>query len=761
MTLRFFINMLLVGFVAVFYSFNKVDDSAPAVTKENKEIDRKIDVLLSQMSLEEKVGQMAQVSIELISVTDENGIAEPHQIDTSKLQKAIIDYHVGSILDAGNHCHTREHWHEIIGAIQKMVSEQTKNKIPVIYGIDAIHGTTYTEGSTLFPQQIGMAATWNPQLVEKGGEVTAYETRASGIPWDFSPVLDIGRNAVWPRFYETFGEDVYLARQMGKAIIRGYEGNNIGDKYRVASCMKHFIGYSFPLSGKDRTPAWIPENFLREYFLPTFADAVNEGAHTLMINSAEVNGTPVHANHQLLTDVLRGELDFKGFAISDWGDIKLLHSHHHIAATDKEAVKIAVNAGVDMSMIPFDFSFCNYLIELVNEGEVSEARIDEAVSRILRVKFELGLFENPVFPFNEYPKFGSEEFRLASLETAGESITLLKNEANVLPLQKSAKILVTGFAANSMRCLNGGWSYTWQGEETDKYAADKLTILEAVQAKVGDENVFYAEGVKYDSKSDENKALRLAKSGDCIVLCLGELSYTEQQGNINDLSLPDVQIEFAKKLAATGKPVILVLTEGRPRVISKFADQMNAILQAYIPGNEGGLAIADILFGDTNPSGKLPYTYPINSNDLTAYDHKHAENTANPLTSNTSYNPQYPFGHGLSYTHFSYSNLTLDQQTLAANGTLKVSVEVTNTGKVKGKEVVQLYISDLYASITPAVKRLRGFDKVELAPGEKKTVTFSVASTDLAFVNRDMKWVAEPGEFEVEISGLKQKFELK
>ena len=759
MTLRAPIYMILLMFAAVCSGFGNVSKNKS--TSDDVLIKKKTDKLLSQMSLEEKVGQMTQISIELISVTDDKGAVEPHQIDTAKLKKAIVDYHVGSILDAGNLCHTLEHWHEIIEAIQKTATAKTKNKIPVIYGIDAIHGTTYTEGSTMFPQQIGMAASWNLELVEKAGGITAYETRASGIPWDFSPVLDIGRNCVWPRFYETFGEDVFLARQMGKSIVRGYEGGDIGNKYKVASCMKHFIGYSFPLSGKDRTPAWIPENLLREYFLPTFADAVKEGAHTIMINSAEVNGTPVHSDHHLLTDVLRNELNFKGFAVSDWGDIKLLHSHHHIAATDKEAVKLAVNAGIDMSMVPFDFSFCDYLIELVKEGEVSEARIDEAVSRILRVKFELGLFDSPVNPIADYPKFGSEEFRQASFETAGESITLLKNEDGVLPLPKTAKILVTGFAANTLRSLNGGWTYTWQGEQADKYCHGKLTTLKAIQAKIGETNVSFAEGVNFDAVIADDKALQLAKSCDYIVLCLGELSYTEQQGNINDLDLPDAQIEFAKKMAATGKPVILVLTEGRPRVISKFADQMSAIVQAYVPGNEGGLAIADILFGDINPSGKLPYSYPRYSNDLTAYDHKYAENTGNPLTSNTVYNPQFPFGFGLSYTQFSYSNLLLDKTVMSNDGKMKISVDVTNAGKVTGKEVVQLYVSDLYASITPSVKRLRGFEKIELAPGEKKTVTFEISAGDLAFVNRDLKSVAEPGDFEVEINGLKQKFELK
>ncbi len=724
-------------------------------------IEMRIDKLIGQMTLEEKVGQMTQVTIDVISVVENGQIKEPHETDTAKLRKTIVDYHVGSILNVAGHAYTRAHWFEIISAIQSMATQKTRLHIPVLYGIDAIHGVTYTEKSTLFPQEIGLAATFNPQLAEQAASITAYETRASYIPWNFSPVLDLGRQPAWPRFWETLGEDVFLAKTMGSAMIRGYEGDDISNKYKVASCLKHYMGYSAPVSGKDRTPAWIPENYLREYYLPTFEAAIKAGAHSIMINSGEINGTPVHADYHILTDILRGELKFKGIAVSDWEDIKRLYTTHHVASSPKEAVKMAVMAGVDMSMVPLDFSFYEYLLELAKDGEVPQSRIDQAVRRILRVKMELGLFEHPYYPATDYPKFGSEEHRLVSLAAARESVTLLKNENGILPLPKTAKVLVTGFAANSMRCLNGGWTYTWQGQLTDKYAAYKSTTLESIQAKIGAENVMFAQGTGYDSLSDMNNALRLAQSSDYIILCLGELSYTEQIGNINDLYLPDAQVEFAKKLAATGKPVILVLTEGRPRIISRFADAMKGILQAYLPGNEGGLAIADILFGDVNPSGKLSYTYPRYPNDITPYDHKYTEDSRDLATSNTSFYPQFPFGFGLSYTTFSFANLKISNTTFGMTDQLRFSVEVTNTGKVKGKEVVQLYVSDLIASITPPVKRLRGFDKIELEPGQTKTVSFEITPADLAFVGRDLKWITEPGEFEASISNLKGKFSIR
>lgn len=718
--------------------------------------DARVNDLVSKMTLEEKVGQMTQVTLDVILTRDSNNaILEPQRIDTARLRDAVVNHHVGSILNVAQHANTREQWHTIISAIQEMAVKETRLGIPVLYGIDAIHGASYTEGATLFPQEVGMAATFNKDLTEKAAAITAYETRASYIPWTFSPSLDLGRNAVWPRLWEAFGEDVYLSKTMAAAMIRGYEGDSIGSKYKVAACLKHYMGYSLPLSGQDRTPAWIPEIFLREYILPSYAEAIKEGAHSVMVCSGEINGVPVHADHHILTDILYKELGLKGFVVSDWEDIKRLHTNHRVAATQKEAVKMAVMAGIDMSMVPYDYSFYDYLLELVKDKEVPESRIDEAVKRILKVKMELGLFENPLYPPSDYPKFGSEEHRLVSLEAARESITLLKNENDILPLPKTARVLVTGFAANSMRCLNGGWSYTWQGELTDKYAAYKNTILEAIEQKAGKTNVIYSEGCSYDSLRDVNRTLQLARSCDYIILCLGEMSYCETPGNISDLNLPDAQVTFAKQLAATGKPVILVLTEGRPRLISKFANNMKGILLAYLPGNEGGPAIADILYGDVNPSGRLPYTYPRHPNLLLNYDHKYSEDTGA-----NRYDVQYPFGYGLSYSTFSYSGLKLDKKEIKQDGALTVSVTVTNTGKIKGKEPVLLYVSDLFASITPPVKRLRGYEKIELEPGESKTVSFNLKAEELAFVNQNLSWIVEPGEFEVSINGLKQKFNL-
>ena len=718
-------------------------------------IDKKVDSLVNKMTLAEKAGQMTQVTLAVVSKGPVFNPTSPQQIDTNKLRNAILKYHVGSILNVVNHAYTRKHWHQILRQIQE-TTNQTRLKIPVLYGIDAIHGANYVLGATLFPQEIGQAATWNPQLVKKAAEITAYETRAAGIPWVFSPVLGLGRQPAWPRFYETLGEDVYLAKKMAMAIIQGYEGKDISSKYKVAACMKHYLGYSFPLTGKDRTPAWIPEVYLREYFLPPFAAAVKAGAHTLMINSSIVNGIPVHANHHFLTDILRNELHFKGIAVSDWGDIKKLYEVYHYATSEKQAVKIAVMAGVDMSMVPYDFSFEKYLIELVKEGQVPMWRINQAVKRILRVKLELGLFKHPYYPEKDYPDFASPAFQKENLQCAEESITLLKNKDKVLPLpKKNVKVLVTGFGANSMETLNGGWSYTWQGHQTDKFDKDKNTILKAIREKIGNNNVLYSEGTLYNKLLDDQQALKLARHADYIVLCLGEMAYAETPGNINDLYLPDNQAKFAQELAKTGKPVILVLTEGRPRLISKFAGQMKGIVMAYLPGNQGGNAIANILFGDVNPSGKLPMTYPRYPNSLETYDYSYAG------LHEHDYNPQFPFGFGLSYTSFAYSNLKLSTDTLSGNQKMTISVDVKNTGKREGKEVVQLYIGELYASIIPPVRQLKGFDKIDLQPGERRTVKFTIDKQDLSFINSKLQRVTEPGEFKITIANLTANFFVK
>jgi beta-glucosidase len=707
-------------------------------------IDKKVDALIAKMTLEEKVGQMTEVTLDVVSKSN----ASSHQLDPDKLKDAILKYHVGSILNVSGHAYDRNHWYEIISGIQQAAA-QDRLKIPVIYGIDAIHGVTYTLGSTLFPQEIAMAATFNRDIAHRAGEITAYETRASYIPWNYSPVLDLGKSPLWPRIYETFGEDPYLVKTMGASIIKGYQGNDVGDKYHVAACMKHYLGYSYPLSGKDRTPAWIPDRYMREYFLPSFAEAVKAGAKTIMINSGEINGVPIHGSKYMLTDVLRGELHFEGVAVTDWRDIQYLHDRHHIVATQKDAVMIAVNAGIDMSMVPYDYTFFTYLVELAKEGKVPMSRINEAVHRILKVKYELGLFERPIGNPDDYPKFGSDEFRSVSLQAATEAITLLKNNNNVLPLKKNIKVLVTGPTANTLRSLDGGWSYNWQGDLADQLAVGKNTILKAIEQKIGKGNVTYQPGASFDNLQHIYDAVSAAKQADVIVLCLGELSYTENVGNIDDLNLPAAQTQLMLELAKTGKPVILVLAEGRPRIVTEAESHSSATLMTYFSGNEGGDALANILFGDANPSGKLPITYPKYTNSLNNYYRKNLEN-GNSDDSH-SYNPLYEFGYGLSYTTFNYSNLHISKPTLKDGETLTVSIDVKNAGAMQGKESVLLYTSQLYASISPDFKRLRAYDKIDLKPGETKTVTFKLTPKDLAFVNDISKTVTEAGEFRIQI----------
>ena len=736
-------------FIIAIFALGVLNSSAQVKPKNN--IDQKVNSLLAKMTLEEKVGQMTNLTVDVISKTDASGkIIEPHEIDEQKLEERILKYHIGSFQNVAGHAYDRKHWYEIISAIQR-VAMQDRLKIPALYGIDAIHGVTYTLGSTLFPQEIGMAATFDPELIQKAGEISAYETRASYITWNFSPVLDVAKNQAWPRIYETFGEDPYLVKTMGAAIIKGYQGNNVDDKYHVTSTMKHFLGYGDPLSGKDRTPAWIPDRYMREYFLPPFAEAIKAGSRTLMVNSSEINGVPVHASKYLLTDVLRKELKFDGIVISDWMDVSYLHTRHHVAATEKDAVALAVNAGLDMCIVPYDYNFYNYLIQLVHEGKVPMSRINESVGRILHVKYELGLFDRPVGNPEDYPDFGSAKFKAVSRQAADESVTLLKNNNNILPLKKTMRVLVTGPTANTMRSLDGGWSYTWQGEQDDKYASAKNTILEAIEQKIGKQNVQYEPGAAFDSLFNVNKAVEAAKQADAIVLCLGEPSYTENVGNIDDLDLPEAQTELAQQLAQTGKPVILVLAEGRPRIVTLANNAASATLMAYLPGNEGGDAIADILFGDVNPSGKLPFTYPRFPNTLVNYYRKNIEN-GNGDDSH-GYNPLYEFGFGLSYTTFQYHNLWADKHEVKDNETLTINVDVTNTGDRDGKETVLLYTSELYASIAPDTKRLRAFNKIELKAGETKTVTFKISAKDIAYVNDDGKTRAEPGEFKIQVAG--------
>ena len=716
-----------------------------------------VEKLLAQMTLKEKVGQMTQLTIETIV----DGKDQDIHINPEKLHKAIAEYGVGSILNVYDQALSLEKWHEIQRAIQAE-AKTTRLQIPVLYGIDSIHGTTYVEGGTLFPQPLAMAATWNPELMLRGSQISAAETRKAGIPWSFSPVLDVGRQPLWPRLYETFGEDTYLATVMGVATVRGYEGDDISSPANVSSSLKHYIGYSYPTTGSDRSAALIPESTLREYFLPTFAAAIKAGAHTVMVNSADVNGIPGHTNSYLLKTVLRDELGFQGVVVSDWQDIERLVTAHHVAATEKEATRISILAGVDMSMVPLDYRFSDLLLQLVQEGQVPEARINEAVRRILILKYQLGLFSDPLRGVDANTTLASPESRQVSLATAQESITLLKNENRTLPLAKTARVLVTGPDADSLIPLDNGWSYTWQGDKASAYPTQGYsTILAAIRQKIGADHVTYVPGASYDKETDIAQAATAATAAniDAIVVCLGEWAYAETPGNIADLGLPDAQIHLTQKLLESGKPVIVVLTEGRPRIIRPIVENTRAIVMAYNPGNEGGQAIADILFGDVNPSGKLPITYPRYANMLFTYDHKtlEGEEGANaPL-----YAPQFAFGHGLSYTTYAYSDLQITPPAGAGNEKLEVAVTIKNTGDRAGKEVVQLYLNQQDASITPPLKRLKRFAKIHLQPGETRRYTFELTKEDLSFINAENKPVVEPGNFDVQIGGLKQTFAWK
>jgi len=745
-------NLVLAFAIVGLTSFS----TTPKVKKFRKgdsEIDKKVEALIASMTLEEKIGQMTQVTLDVVCKGEPFDINKKQEIDIERLKVAIQKYNVGSILNTGMYTMPPEQWQSIISEIQTMATKETRLKIPVLYGVDAIHGATYSKGGTLFPQELALAATWDPAFAEKTGTITAYEIRACAIPWNFSPVLDLGRQPLWSRFFETFGEDPYLATQMGSAIVKGYQGNDISNPEKVAACLKHYVGYSHPFNGKDRTPILMPERLLREYYLVPFQEAIKNGALTVMVNSSEINGTPVHMDYHILTEILKQELKFEGFAVTDWEDIKMLHSIHRVASSEKEAVKLAINAGIDMSMVPSDFSFANHLLALVKEGQVKMSRIDDAVRRILKVKYKLGLFDHPIYPLSRYPKFGSEEFANESYKAAQECITLLKNKSVTLPLTKPSKILVTGPGANSLNSLNGAWTHTWQGVDTRFNSVGKKTILQALEDKVGEKYVHYIEGSSYYQNLNAERVAAEGSHVDAIIVCLAEEPSTEKVGDIDDLTLPAAQLNLVKEAAKSGKPIIAVLTVDRPRIITEIEPLVSAVVLAYLPGDEGGRAIADVLFGDVNPSGKLPFTYPRYTGSLFTYDHKFSEAKDKNFQFN-AVNPLYPFGFGLSYTTFSYSNLKIDKDSIAPTESINVSVTVTNTGKREGKEVVQLYTRDLYASITPSVKRLKRFSKVLLKPGESQVVKFQIQPSDLKFVDNTNKWVLEPGEFEVMVGGM-------
>lgn len=730
-------------------------------------INKKAEEIVGNMTLEEKVGQMAQVSIDAVCKGEDTPPTSTIELDIEKLREVIVKYHIGSILNSPNtRARSTQWWNKVVEQIQDIAMKETRVKVPVVYGLDQIHGATYTAGSTMFPQEIALAATWQPQYARRMGEIAAYETRASNVPWNFSPVLDLGQDPRWPRQYENFGEDPYIGSVFGRELVKGYEGddNDISDPTKVGACMKHFIGYSVPVSGKDRTPAYIPENILLEYHIPPFQAAVDAGVASVMINSASINGEPVHSSYRLLTELLRNKMGFDGMIVTDWQDIENLYSRERTADSHKEAIKQAINAGIDMSMIPYDYKrFCSQLVELVNEGTVPVSRIDDAVKRIIVFKLKLGLFDNPNTYAKDYPEFNSDNFKKASYDAAAEAITLLKNENNILPLKKGAKLLVAGPNAVSRRALNGGWTYSWQGEKVDEFLVTN-TILASLEGKFGKENVTHIPGVSYSDKTEYRseyknrfeEAVAAAKNADYVILCLGENSYCEKPGDLDDLYLNDLQTELALEMLKTGKKVILVLSEGRPRVISKIALRLSAIIQTYLPGPYGSDALADILVGEINPSGKLPYTYPAFPNSFTPYYHKYSEEqTANAGAYNYQgdFNPEFHFGFGLSYTSFEYSNMTINKTSMVkdSNEKIQITIDVKNTGNSQGKEVVQLYSSDLYASALPDMIRLRRFEKIDLKPGETKTVKFELSLNDLSFINLKNERVIEPGDFELKI----------
>lgn len=743
----------------------------------NSDIDKRIDSIMSDMSIEQKIGQMAQINLTVIANgPDKWSSFEPLQIDKDRIEKAINKYHVGSILNTtNNRARDISTWNKIIDEIQSYALS-SETAIPILYGIDGIHGATYIDGATMFPQQIGTAATWDIKNSFNMGMVTAYETRAAGIPWNFSPVLDLGQDPRFPRQFETFGEDPYLTTQMGLASLEGQQGidNNMNNDFVVATSIKHFLGYQTTISGKDRTPSYIPEHVLRELHLPAFEKAISQGAKTIMINSGLINGIPVHADRYLLTNLLREELGFDGIILTDWEDINKLHDRDKVAESRKEAIKIAINAGIDMSMIPYDYEeFCDNLLELVKEGEISEARIDESVRRILKLKIELGLFDKK--NKSDYSDFGSQKHQNYAYDAAVESVTLLKNENSILPIKNKNKILVTGPNGNSMRTLNGAWTYSWQGEKTDFFAEDHNTIYEAIKNKFTDSDVKYIPGVTYPINEDYDKepkfeyydqyfdkkkeAIKYAnEEADIIILALGENSYTEKPGDLNDINLNRLQLDFANEIIKSGKPVVLVLNIGRPRLISEIESKVNAVINIYLPGNFGGDALADILYGSVNPSGKLPYSYPLYSNSLIPYNYKPAEvqnNAQGAYNYVGEVNNLYDFGFGLSYTSFEYSNLKLNSNQFSKNENIYLSVDIKNTGEIEGKEVIQVYSKDHYASLTPDIKRLRAFKKIELKPGEIKNVKFEIKVQDLGFINYQNKHVVETGTFDLMVGSLK------
>lgn len=745
---------------------------SPAIPKDAR-IEAKIEKQLAKMSLDEKIGQMLELNLDIMGKYDASGV---WKLNETMLDTCISKYKVGSILNApGTRAATVDQWQYWIRLIQEKSMKYIG--IPDIYGLDHNHGVTYTQGGTLFPQPINLAASFNTELARTGAEMTAYESRAANCPWVYNPVVDLSRDPRWPRIWESFGEDAIVNSKMVVAQIKGYQGDdpNHIDRFHVGTSTKHYFAYGAPWSGKDRTPAYLSPQIIREKYFEPFKAAALAGTLTMMVNSASVNGVPLHASYEYLTKWLKEDLQWDGFLVTDWADINNLFSREKVAKDKKDAIRIAINAGIDMSMDPYSVDFCILLKELVLEGLVKMERIDDAVRRILRAKYRLGLFDEPNTGGKGYEKFGCEEFAQASLKAAEESMVLLKNDGNILPLQTSnvkpqtskSRILLTGPNANQMRCLHGGWSYTWQGSKAEDLSEKYNTIYEALCQKYGQENIILEQGVTYneggayynENAPEIDKAVAAAAGADVIIACIGENSYTETPGNLTDLWISENQRNLVKELAKTGKPIILVLNEGRPRLIADIEPLAKAVVDIFLPGNYGGDALANLLAGDANFSAKMPYTYPKEINSLHTYDYKVSEEVgtmAGAYDYDAKVSLQWPFGYGLSYTTFEYSNLRVDKTAFNADDILTVSVDVKNTGSRAGKEPVLLYSSDLVASIVPDNRRLRDFTKVELQPGEQKTVTFQLPAKQLAFVGADCRWTLEEGDFKIRVGRLEQ-----
>ena len=747
----------------------------PAASQAADASAQRVERLLRQMTLEEKVGQMTQLALQMV-LSRPGGPGSPAVVDSAKLHDVVVRRGVGALLNVAYVAMAPEEWRDLNAQIARAAA-RSRLRIPVVYGIDAVHGQHYQTSSTIFPHNIAMAATFNPSLVRRANEITAYETRASGIAWNFAPVLDLGRHPAWPRYYETFGEDPYVASVLGREAVLGNQLDpfpainallgtsaprpKVGGRVFVAASAKHFLGYSMPLSGKDRTTAWIPERELRELFLPSFRTAIQAGISTVMVNSGDINGIPVHTDRSILIDLLRKELGFTGVTDSDWEDIIRLYRVHRVAANNKDAVRQAVMAGIDMSMVPDNWTFTDDLIALVKEGAVPMSRIDEAVRRILRLKADLGLFENPGPEPSMIANIGAPAFQTVSRDAANEAITLLKNEGGLLPLAKTSKVFVTGPTADYLPSIYGGWSFTWQGNDTLMYPKGIKTLLAAVREKVGAANVTYVPGASLTDTLDVAAAMAAARGANVAIVALGEGAYAETPGNIDDLTLPHAQLRLARAIEQSGVPVVLALYHGRPRILRDAVDGARAIVTGYETGPYGGEALASVLFGDVNPSGKLPFSWPRSTGAiLVPYDRARPADIGGTDTTNRGYNPEWPFGHGLSYTTFAYSNLRVATPTVGARDSVRVSVTVTNTGRRAGKETVLLYVRDVVASIAPPVRRLRRFEKVTLEPGASRTVNFSLAARELSFVGRDEKLVLEPGAFEAIVGPLTAPFEV-